>query len=118
MTGHIAAALRCFLDPRDLGCLDFCHTFHVEFVATRYPGHENQHGQNYVNRGGEFDVLSHDQNVAIPGNCEPTSRSTVRQSASLSAAAIGTTQPIAPPSGSVAPSKAVPILAPVVAENV
>ena len=64
MTGYIAAALRSLFDPRDLGCLDFCDTFHVEFVATRYPGHENQHGQNYVNRGGEFDVLSHDQNVA------------------------------------------------------
>lgn len=64
MTGYIAAALRCFLDPRDLGCLDFRHTFHAEFGATRYPGHENQHGQYQVNSGGEFDVLSHDQNVA------------------------------------------------------
>ena len=117
MTGYIAAALRCFLDPRYLRCLDFRHTFHVEFVATRYPGHENQHGQNQVNSGGEFDVLGHDQNVAIPGNCEPTSRSTVRQSASDSAAGSGTTQPIAPPVGLVVPSKAVPILAPVTAAN-
>ncbi len=34
MTGYIAAALRCFFDPGDLRCLDFCDTFHVEFVAT------------------------------------------------------------------------------------
>ena len=96
MTGYIAAALWGFFDPGDLRCLDFRHTFHVEFVATRYPGHENQHGQNYVNRGGEFDVLGHGQNTGPFGNWLETSRSTVRQSASLSAAAIGTTQPSAP----------------------
>ena len=118
MTGYIAAALRSLFDPRDLGCLDFCHTFHVEFVATRYPGHENQHGQNYVNRGSEFDVLSHDQNVAIPGNCEPTSRSTVRQSASLKAVGSGTTQPSAPLIGYRVAEKFIPSRAPVVADSV
>ena len=96
MTGHIAAALWGFFDPGDLRCLDFCDTFHVECVATRYPGHENQHGQYQVNSGGEFDVLGHGQNTGPFGNWLETSLSTVRQSASDRAVGSGTTQPSVP----------------------
>ena len=95
--GSVAARLWRLFDPSDRYGVYVLLAGHWQLVATSYPGHENQHGQNYVNRGGEFDVLGHDQNVAIPGNCEPTSRSTVRQSASLSATGSGTTQPSAPP---------------------
>jgi len=116
--GSVAARLWRLFDPSDRYGVYVLLAGHWQLVATRHPGHENQHGQYQVNSGSEFDVLSHDQNVAMPGNCVPTNRSTVRHSASLSATGSGTTQPSAPRSGSVAPSKAVPILAPVVAENV
>ena len=102
--GSVAARLWRLFDPSDRYGVYVLLAGHWQLVATSYPGHENQHGQYQVNSGGEFDVLSHDQNVAIPGNCEPTSRSTVRQSASLSPAAIGTTQPSAPLTGNETPS--------------
>ena len=115
--GSVAARLWRLFDPSDRYGVYVLLAGHWQLVAARYPSHKNQHGQYQVNSGGEFDVLSHDQNVAIPGNCEPTSRSTVRQSASLRAVGSGTTQPSAPLVGKDVPSKFVPILAPVTAVN-
>lgn len=62
--GSVAARLWRLFDPSDRYGVYVLLAGHWQLVTTSYPGHENQHGQNYVNRGGEFDVLSHGQNVA------------------------------------------------------